>query len=138
VLVDVRRLPEISPSTVEVVAAPALGGVGDRFEQTVELAGRRFTSEWEVTRFEPERALVVEGSVLPGTRYSMTEELESTGPATTTMTLTIDYRLPFGPIGRLAAKLGAERRALDEAEQVLEGVARLAEELAAAPGRAAR
>ena len=91
-----------------------------------------------MTRFEPERVLVVEGSVLPGTRYSMTEELAATNPSHTTMTLTIDYRLPFGPIGRLAAKLGAERRALDEAEQVLSGVARLAEELAAASGRTAR
>ena len=54
------------------------------------------------------------------------------------MTLAIDYRLPFGPIGRLAAKLGAERRALDEAEQVLAGVARLAEEQARSTGTAAR
>jgi Polyketide cyclase / dehydrase and lipid transport len=134
----VRRLPEISPSTVEVKAAPALERVGDRFEQTVVLAGRRFTSEWEVTNFEPERVLVVEGSVLPGTRYAMTEQLDASGPSTTTMSLTIDYRLPFGPLGRLAAKLGAERRALDEAEQVLAGVGRLAEESAGTPRSAAR
>ena len=126
VLVDVRRLPEISPSTVEVQAPSALSAVGDRFDQTVKLAGKRFTSEWRVTRFEPSRALVVEGSVLPGTRYSMAEELEGDEDRTT-MTLTIDYSLPFGPVGRLAAKLGAERRALDEAREVLDGVARLAE-----------
>jgi hypothetical protein len=43
------------------------------------------------------------------------------------MTLTIDYSLPFGPLGRLAGRLGVERKALDEAGQVLKGVARLAE-----------
>ena len=36
------------------------------------------------------------------------------------------YKLPFGPLGRLAGRLGAEKRAIDEAEQVLVGVARLA------------
>lgn len=126
VLEDVRRLPELSPSTVEVDAPERLERAGQTFAQTVALGGRRFTSRWEVLEVEPGRRLVIEGSVLPGTRYRMTEVLEALGPDRTRFTLTMAYKLPFGPLGRLAGKLGAERRALDEAEQVLVGVARLA------------
>jgi hypothetical protein len=130
VLVDVSRLPEISPSTVKVDGPPALERVGDTFEQTVKLAGKRFTSTWSVTSIDPMNRLTVAGSVLPGTHYSMDEQLVATGRGRTTMTLTIDYSLPFGPLGRLAGRLGAERKALDEAGQVLDGVARLAEHAA--------
>jgi hypothetical protein len=135
ILVDVSRLPEISPSTVHVEAPPRLKKVGDEFEQTVRLAGRKFTSTWSVARFEPETCLEVSGSVLPGTHYTMTEELEARGRGHTTMRLTIDYSLPFGPVGRLAGKLGAERKALSEAADVLDGIARLAESTPARPRR---
>jgi uncharacterized membrane protein len=126
-LLDVRRLPEISPSTVAVAGPRRLRRVGDRFDQTVRLAGKRFTSTWEVTELQERRRLQVTGSVLPGTRYSMTEQLDERPGDRTRLTLEIDYSLPFGPLGRLAAKLGAERRALDEADGVLAGIARLTE-----------
>ena len=71
-------------------------------------------------------------SVLPGTHYRMTETIEANGSEATTFALTMEYRLPFGPLGRLAAKLGAEHRAADEAELVLDGVRRQAEADAAA------
>ena len=127
VLIDVCRLPDISPSTVKVSAPAELKRVGDEFEQTVKLAGKRFTSTWKVTEFHHLSLLTVAGSVLPGTKYSMKEELEEVGTGRSKMTLTIDYSLPFGPVGRLAGRLGAERKALDEAGEVLDGVARLAE-----------
>lgn len=133
VLEDVRRLPEISPSTIEVVAPERLERAGQSFTQTVTLAGRRFTSEWEVLELESGRRLVIEGSVLPGTRYRMAEELEPLDGNRTRFTLAMAYKLPFGPLGRLAARLGAERRAIDEAEQVLVGVARLAGDPDATP-----
>jgi uncharacterized membrane protein len=126
VLEDVRRLPELSPSTVEVVGPERLERPGQTFTQTVTLAGKRFTSEWEVLEIDPGRRLVIQGSVLPGTRYRMAEAIEDLGPGRSRFTLTMTYKLPFGPLGKLAAKLGAERRAVDEAEQVLVGVARLA------------
>ena len=124
VLEDVRLLPELSPGTVEVVAPERLSAVGETFEQTVELAGRRFTSTWTVLEIEPLRRLVIEGSVLPGTRYRLTEELEAEDGGTR-LSVTMEYRLPFGPVGRLVGRLGAERRALEEAAQVLEGVRRV-------------
>jgi uncharacterized membrane protein len=126
VLEDVRRLPDISPSTVEVVAPDRLERSGQTFTQTVTLGGKRFTSEWEVLEIDPGRRLVIQGSVLPGTRYRMTESIDALGDDRSRLTLTMAYKLPFGPLGRLAGKLGAEKRAIDEAEQVLVGVARLA------------
>lgn len=133
VLEDVRRLPELSPSTVEVVAPERLERAGQTFTQTVTLAGRRFTSEWQVLAIEPGRRLVIEGRVLPGTRYRMSEDLEPLGPDRSRFTLTMSYELPFGPLGKLAGRLGAERRAVEEAEQVLVGVARLAGDPDAVP-----
>lgn len=126
VLEDVRRLPDISPSTVEVVAPDRLERSGQTFTQTVTLGGKRFTSEWEVVEIDAGRRLVIQGSVLPGTRYRMTESIEALGDDRCRLTLTMAYKLPFGPLGRLAGRLGAEKRAIDEAEQVLVGVARLA------------
>lgn len=133
VLEDVRRLPEISPSTVEVVGPERLERAGQTFTQTVTLGGKRFTSDWEVREIEPGQRLVIEGSVLPGTRYRMAEAIEPLAEDRTRLTLTMTYKLPFGPLGRLAGKLGAEKRAVDEAEQVLVGVADLAGDHHAVP-----
>jgi uncharacterized protein YndB with AHSA1/START domain len=130
VLEDVSRLPELSESTTGVRVDGPLRSVGQEFEQTVELAGRTFTSTWSVLELTPAERLVIEGSVAPGTRYRMTEELEASEDADgagTRLSLTMDYRLPFGPLGRLAGRLGVERRAIAEAEQVLAGVRRVAE-----------
>lgn len=127
ILVEPKRLPEFSESTVEVESSGPITGVGDEFEQTVRLGGRSFTSTWVVTQFVEGEQLTVEGSVLPGTRYSMSEQLRSLGPTRCVLALTMDYKLPFGPLGRLAGKLGAERAAVTEAEQVLDGIAAAAQ-----------
>jgi uncharacterized protein YndB with AHSA1/START domain len=122
VLEDVRLLPRFSASTVAVDAPPRLFEAGQRFDQTVDVAGRHFTSTWRVDDIEPGRRLVLSGSVLPGTSYTMTETVLPSGPCASTLTLRMQYKLPFGPLGRLAAHLGVEQRATDEAQQVLEGV----------------
>lgn len=121
VLEDVRRLEDFSPSTTDVDAPERLTEVGQTFRQRVRLAGRSFESTWRVAEIDPRRRLVVEGSVLPGTHYSMAETLEPADDGTR-LTLTMDYRLPLGPLGRLAGKLGAEARAVEEVEAVLAGV----------------
>lgn len=125
VLEDVSLLPLLSPSTVEVDGPERLERVGDTFSQTVTLVGRRFTSTWTVTAIDVPRLLTVEGSVVPGTWFATTEELDPVGQDASTLSLRMDYRLPFGPLGRLASRLGAERRAIDEAGGVLEGIRRL-------------
>jgi carbon monoxide dehydrogenase subunit G len=128
VLEDVRRMPELSPSTVSVTAPERLTRVGEQFEQAVRLAGRTFRSTWTVTDIEPGRRLAIDGRLLPGTRYSMVEEVRPLDDGRRTcLRLTMRWKLPFGPVGRLAGKLGAEQRATAEATAVLAGVRRLAE-----------
>jgi hypothetical protein len=128
VLADARRLPEVSASTVEVNGAPdELRAVGDSFHQVVRLLGRTYDSEWRVVDIEPGRRLVIEGSIGFGVRYRLDERIEPLGPDRSRLEVRIDYRLPFGPLGRLAAKLGVESRAAAEATEVVDGVRRLAE-----------
>ena len=135
VMTQVRRLPEVSRHTVEVRDAPTrLTEPGERFLQVVVAAGRRFESEWTVVRFEPRRALAIEGSVGFGVRYCLTQTVEPVGPDRSRLGVCIRYKLPFGPLGRVASKLGIERLARTEAEQVLAGIAAMAE--AEAPGPA--
>jgi uncharacterized membrane protein len=128
VLEDVRRLPEFSPSTAEVHQAPErLTEAGQQFRQVVRQLGRNFESDWEVLDIDPGRRLVIEGSVGYGVRYRLTEQLEQLGEQRTRMALVVDYTLPFGPLGRLASKLGVERLAEHEAGLVLQGLKDLVE-----------
>lgn len=128
VLVDVRRLPEVSRHTIEVKDAPErLTHKGERFSQVVSAVGKRFESEWTVVRFEPERALGIEGSIGFGVRYCLTESVEPAGPGRSRLTVCIQYKLPFGPFGRMASKLGVERLAATEAAQVVANVAAIAD-----------
>lgn len=92
-----------------------------QFTHTVTLGGRSFTSTWTVEEIEPGRRLVIQGSVLPGTTYRMTENLHPDGDGTT-LELLMEYKLPIGPLDRLASRLGDERRAAEEAAQVVQGV----------------
>lgn len=128
VLVDVRRLPAVSRHTVEVKdAPPVLTHQGERFTQVVVAIGKRFESEWTVQRFEPGRTLAIEGGIGFGVRYCLTESVEPIAPGRSRFAVCIRYTLPFGPFGRVAAKLGVERLATAEAEQVLASVAAIAE-----------
>jgi hypothetical protein len=136
VLADVSVLPELSDSTVDVEVDGPLRGVGQTFRQTVKLAGRRWTSDWSVTVLEPRRRLAVEGSIAPGTAYRLDEELEALDGGRTGLTITATYELPLGALGRLAGRLGVERRVADELGRVVRGVGARAAEHARVAGRA--
>lgn len=129
VLEDVRRLPELSRSTVSVSDAPErLTAPGDRFRQVVKAVGKRFDSEWEVLELVPERRLVIEGSVGYGVTYRLLESIEPLdGGARTRFGVCIEHRLPFGPFGRAAERLGVSRLAAQEAEEVATGLRRVVE-----------
>jgi uncharacterized membrane protein len=121
---DVRRLPELSKSTAAVHDAPErLTAVGQTFRQSVVAAGRHVETEWRVTD--------IVGVPVRGTHVTLVESVRATAPERTCCTMTIDYRLPFGPFGRLAGKLGIEALANREAHEVLQGVVRLAEDAGA-------
>jgi carbon monoxide dehydrogenase subunit G len=121
-LEDVRKLPEYSDSTDEVREAPdRLTAVGQEYVQVGRLLGVKLTSHWQVTAIEPGRLLRSEGSLAPGVRYTVTQRLEPHG-AGTRLDIDIDYAVPGGALGRLAARAGAESRAGREAQAVLDGI----------------
>lgn len=125
---DVRRLPELSKSTTEVLDAPErLTEVGQTFCQVARAAGASAAVEWTVVAIEARDHLVIEGSPGYGVRISITEAVEALTPDRTRVTLTTAYHLPFGPLGRVVSKLGLDRIATKEAREVLDGVVRMAE-----------
>jgi uncharacterized membrane protein len=125
---DVRRLPELSSSTIEVRDAPErLTAIGQTFRQVARAAGRSLEVTWVVTSIALRHHVTIESTPAFGSEVRITESVRATAPARTCLTLAIDYRLPFGPLGRLASKFGLEQIADREAHDVLHGVARLAE-----------
>jgi uncharacterized membrane protein len=128
VLEDVRRLPELSPSTEAVLDAPdRLSAVGQRFRQVVKLLGRSYESDWSVVAFSARSSLAIQGTVGYGVSYCLTEAVEPISANRSRLIVTIDYKLPFGPLGRVASKLGVESRARAESRQVVDGIRRIVE-----------
>jgi hypothetical protein len=122
-LEDVRRLPEYSESTDEVREAPErLTAVGQEYVQVGRVLGVKLTSRWRVTALEPGWLLSNEGSLAPGVRYTLTQRLEPLSDERTRLWIDIDYTVPGGALGRLAARSGAEARAAREAQAVLDGI----------------
>lgn len=126
VLQDVRRLVQWSPSTTAVDGPDRLRAEGDTFTQTVAVGGRSFRSRWTVDRFEAARRLTLSGRITPGVRVEMDETITPMDDGTE-VCLTMRYKLPFGPLGRLAGKLGLVGRAEREATDVLRHVVAEAE-----------
>jgi len=93
----------------------------------VRLAGKRFRSTWTVTELDVGQRVVVEGKLMPKVDYAIEQRVEPLGNDSARLTVTMRYDLPLGLLGRLANKLGAERRALSEAGEVVAGIKRLAE-----------
>ena len=128
VLADVSLLPELSGSTTKVRVDGPLREVGQTFEQTVRLAGRKWTSTWVVDEIDPGQRLHITSELVGGVPYRMEERLEVLSADRTRLVIEADYELPLGALGRLASRLGVERRARDELREVLDGVARLAQD----------
>jgi uncharacterized membrane protein len=128
VLEDIRALPEVSPSTEAVEDAPArLTAPGQTYVQVGRILGRRMRSRWTVKALEPTRYLRSEGDLGLGARYCLTQTLTPVNPTRTKVQVTIDYKVPGGALGRLAAKAAVESRVASEAQTVLDGVRRVAE-----------
>lgn len=130
---DVRILPQLSSSTTEVLDAPErLTEVGQTFRQVVRAVGRCFEVDWTVRSIAPEDHLTIEGSPGMGVRPTLTERVEPLSPTRTRLTIDVDYSLPFGPLGRLASKLGVVQLARRETDEILERLKALLESKPAA------
>jgi uncharacterized membrane protein len=132
---DVRILPRLSSSTVEVRDAPErLTEVGQTFQQVVRAVGRCFESTWTVTSIEPEDHLTIEGSVGFGVRYQLTEQVRAVSATRTELSILVEYKLPFGPLGRVASKMGVEQLAQRETVDILDQLKIVLESLPAPAG----
>jgi len=122
-LENVRRLPEYSASTQDVRDAPErLTAVGQEYVQVGRLLGVKLASRWRVAALEPGRLLSNVGTIAPGVCYTLTQRLEPLPGDRTRLWIEIDYTVPGGRLGRLAARAGAEQRAAREAQEVLDGI----------------
>ena len=118
---DVRILPQLSSSTSEVLDAPErLTEVGQTFRQVVRAVGRCFDVGWTVTSIRDLDHLTIEGSIGMGVSQKLTERVTSVSPTRTRLTIDVEYKLPFGPLGRLASKLGVEQLARHETTEILD------------------
>jgi uncharacterized membrane protein len=127
-LEDVRRLPEFSSATLAVEQAPErLTSVGQTYVQIGRILGKRYASTWRVAALEPGRLISSQGSIGFGVAYCLTQQLEPLGRSRCRLSITIDYSVPGGLLGRLAAKAGVEQQAGREAQAVLDGIKRVAE-----------
>ena len=125
---DVRILPQLSASTTEVQDAPErLTEVGQTFRQVVRAVGRCFEVDWTVRSIAPQDHLTIEGSPGMGVRPTLTERVETLSPTRTRLTIDVEYSLPFGPLGRLASKLGVVQLARRETDEILENLRTLLE-----------
>ena len=117
---DVSILPQLSSSTTEVLDAPdRLTQVGQTFRQVVRAVGRCFDVRWTVTSIDEQDHLTIEASVGLGVSQQLTERVTSLSPTRTRLTIDVEYQLPFGPLGRLASKLGVEQLARRETTEIL-------------------
>ncbi len=127
-LEDVRRLPEFSSSTVEVRDAPArITGVGQTYVQVGRILGKTYESTWRVVALDPQQRIASEGSLGHGVSYCLTQLLERITDDTTRLRIQLDYSVPGGVLGRLAARAGVEAQAAREAQAVLDGIRRVVE-----------
>jgi uncharacterized membrane protein len=133
---DVRILPQLSSSTTEVLDAPErLTEIGQTFRQVVRAVGRCFDVTWTVTGIAERDHLTIEGSIGMGVSQQLTERVRSLSPTRTELTIDVVYQLPFGPLGRLASRLGVEQLARRETTEILD---RLKEVIESTPASAER
>src|SRR5690606_38444762 len=119
----------------EVLDAPErLTGVGQTFRQVVRAVGRCFDVEWTVTSIAEGDHLTIEGSIGLGVSQQLTERVTSLSPTRTRLTIDVDYKLPFGPLGRLASRLGVDQLARRETTEILDRLKVVIEESTSARG----
>jgi len=125
---DVRRLPRLSSSTSDVLDAPdRLTEVGQTFRQVVKAVGRCFDVTWTVTSIAACDHLAIQADSILGVSPKLTERVTELSPTRTRATIEVEYKLPFGPLGRLASKLGVEHLARRESAEVLDQLKKMIE-----------
>ena len=98
-LADLHRRPDWVTTTVRTYGVPRgpLRG-GQRFMQTMRVAGREMESEWRVVQVEPQRSLVYEVVCPGGGHLSMAQTIISSGESSR-VEIAVRYELPPNLLG---------------------------------------
>lgn len=111
-----------------VDAPDRLTAPGQTYVQVGKLLGKRYRSTWTVLEIEAGHRIRSEGELGAGVHYCLTQVLTGAAPGRSRLQIVLDYTLPGGPLGPLAARAGVESRASQEAQSVLDGIRRVIEQ----------
>ncbi|KAG2474433.1 MAG: hypothetical protein NPMRTH4_430006 [Nitrosopumilales archaeon] len=94
-------------------------GVGTTFRIIGDFNGKRLEWDCETTEFEREERIAAKMIEGPFKRWEITNEFESLGDNLTKVTMTVNYEMPFGPLGTILNKAKFEKSAKRGMESAL-------------------
>ncbi len=79
-------------------------GVGTTFRIIGDFSGKRLEWDCETTEFEREKKISAKQTEGPFKKWEITNEFEKLGENLTKVTMTVEYDMPFGPLGSILDK----------------------------------
>lgn len=79
-------------------------GVGTTFRIIGNFSGKQLEWDCETTQFDRNERISAKQIDGPFKKWSITNEFKSLGPNKTRITMTVDYDMPFGPLGSIMDK----------------------------------
>lgn len=79
-------------------------GVGTTFRIIGDFSGKRLEWDCETTEFEREEKISAKQIEGPFKKWEITNEFEKLGENLTKVTMTVEYDMPFGPLGSILDK----------------------------------
>ncbi len=79
-------------------------GVGTTFRIIGDFSGKRLEWDCETTEFEREEKISAKQTEGPFKKWEITNEFEKLGENLTKVTMTVEYDMPFGPLGSILDK----------------------------------
>ncbi len=86
-------------------------GVGTTFRIISDFSGKRLEWDCETTEFDREERISAKQINGPFKRWNITNEFKALGDNLTSVTMTVDYQMPFGPLGAIMNKAKFEKSA---------------------------
>jgi uncharacterized membrane protein len=125
-LADLDRLPDWSTITVVTHDDPDQPlAKGSAFRQTLRIMGRQLETDWTITELDRPRHVAYEATGPAGATLRMAQTVEASRNGSQ-VSFEVDYELPGGAVGGLAAPL-IERRNEREVEHSLHNLKEMAE-----------
>jgi uncharacterized membrane protein len=94
-------------------------GVGTTFRIIGDFNGKRLEWDCETTEFDREEKISAKMTEGPFKKWDIKTEFKSLGDNLTKVTMTVDYEMPFGPLGAILNKAKFEKSARRGMESAL-------------------